>query len=189
MTTVTIADVNERGVKPEGAGWANYSNSYEGPRPLVVGATYEVDIKSWIGKKDGKEMWFLNSAQPAAPVHAPPPAPSALPPSEGNTAPVPTQPMPPLPPIPEYLPPVERDERGRSIERQVALKAAVAIVGGHPEFSGVAEEDMDTERFAKMVEATLNMATEFDDWISDTSVPPSQGEPDADVAPRPEYRG
>ena len=124
MSTVTIAEINDRGVKPEGAGWANYSGNYDGPRPLIVGETYEVDIQPWTGKRDGKQMWFLNSAALAGTSHAPPPAPSALPPHPADVAPsAPT-------PSPTMLPPV--DPTRASSERQVALKVAVEAWRGTP---------------------------------------------------------
>ncbi len=135
MTTVTIESVNEWGVKPEGAGWADYSKNYEGPHPLVAGQTYEVDIALWTSKDGTKEKWYINKAKPAGETHAPPPAPTALPPVvdakfphggiyAGNTiagddaAPTFAKDVDPT------LPPA-RDETRVSIERQVCLKAAV----------------------------------------------------------------
>lgn len=126
MTTVTIESVNDRGVKPEGAGWANYSTTYEGPRPLVAGQTYDVDISSWIGKRDGKEMWFLNKATEAGAVHAPPPPPTVLPPvvgTEGEAHAAGQRP----PPSPALPPVAQTSAKDTSIERQVCLKAAVEI--------------------------------------------------------------
>ena len=124
MTTVTIAEVDESRVKPEGAGWAKRSQNYDGPWPLYVGSTYDVEINSWKGTR-GDTLWFLNKATPVGDGHAPPPAPSALPPHPDD--------MPRAPTVTPSLPPV--DPTRASIERQVALKAAVEIWSGSPDVS------------------------------------------------------
>ncbi len=125
MQTVTISEVNEWGVKPEGGGWVNYSQNYDGLKPLIVGCTYEVDIAIWRSKDGQKEKWYINKATPVGDSHAPPPAPSSLPPVVGPNPRVMAEvTMPPLviPPLPP-----ERDETRVSIERQVCLKAAVEL--------------------------------------------------------------
>ena len=170
MTTVTIERVSDKGVKPEGAGWATRSNDYDGPWPLIPGLAYDVEIKPWIGKRDGKEMWFLNSAAPAAEVHAPPPNPTALPPVDAPAAAAVVS-MPPL--VIPPLPPVERDETRVSIERQQSLRYAAELWNGVEGWSD---------------DAVLNSATRFYDWVSDTSVPPSENVP-AEQTPAQQYAG
>ncbi len=125
MTTVTIESVNEWGVKPEGAGWANYSQNYDGPHPLVAGQAYDVDIALWTSKDGTKEKWYINKATPAGETHAPPPTPTALPPVVGEARIVPEPVAMTAPPAPA-LPPA-RDETRVSIEKQQALRYVVKL--------------------------------------------------------------
>ena len=150
---------------------------YQGPSPLVVGVQYKMEINPHTFP-NGDEAFFIQSAKAVGEAIAKAPAPYEAASGAAQQ---------------RVKAGAQRDERGRSIERQVALKGAVEIVSRLPEFSGVSEEDIDAVRFAKMVEATLGMAAAFDDWLSDTSVPPSQGDawdgethvaPDGDPGPR-----
>ena len=125
--------------------------------PLEVGVQYDMEINPHTFP-NGDEAFFIQSAKVDV-AAALANAPSPYQEAEGAAK-------------QRVTAGAQRDETRVSIERQVCLKAAAELWNGIEGWS------------ADEVKAT---ATTFYDWVSDTSVPPSETTPAA--APPPEYRG
>ncbi len=141
----------ENGGVRVGEDWFNLSKprgnnpGYQGPR-LELGVQYEVEVDYWTPPGTTKEVRFINRAKPAGEAITAAPSPYEAAPRAAQQRVTAT---------------AQRDATGRSIERQVALKAAVELWNGVEGWS------------ADEVKAT---AATFDDWLKDQSVPPPLAE-------------
>ena len=162
MPIITVDKVNDTGVLPVGEeSWLNFSKArgnnpgYQGPK-MVVMQQYEVDTAPWTAP-DGKVITFINSAKPVGEAIAAAPSPYEAAAGAAQQRVTAT---------------AQRDATGRSIERQVCLKAAAELWNGVEGWS--ADEGVESND-------VLNMAAEFDDWLKDRSVPPTLAEQAAEA--------